>query len=327
MKRSDPNVARVFHALGDSTRRAMLERLSSGPMSVSLLAEPFDMSLAAVVQHLQILQKAGLVKTEKVGRVRSCRIEASGLRAAEEWLRARRPEWDRKLDRLEMFFDNPDEQSAKMKTLDRNEDRRPGRKAPLLDRGTANRREWGPSGPRDAGTKMIGFSHGPFDDPPSARRAPQETRTYFVTAVTAGRRRLFQVASAAELLMRTILDYRAQGKFLLHAFVIMPDHFHALVTPAPDVSLEKAMQFIKGGFSFRLKSKRDVWLHSFNESQIMGEPKFVNCVHYIEQNPVRRGLASTPESHPFGSAACGPLDPIPHHLKGRRQKGTEKGRA
>ncbi len=74
---------------------------SSGPMSVSLLAEPFDMSLAAVVQHLQILEKAGLVKTEKVGRVRSCRVEAAGLRAAEEWLRARRPEWDRTLDRLE----------------------------------------------------------------------------------------------------------------------------------------------------------------------------------------------------------------------------------
>jgi DNA-binding transcriptional ArsR family regulator len=98
----NPKIARVFHALGDPTRRAMLERLSSGPMSVSLLAEPFDMSLAAVVQH------AGLVKTEKVGRVRSCRVEASGLRAAEEWLRARRPEWDRKLDRLEQFLDKPD---------------------------------------------------------------------------------------------------------------------------------------------------------------------------------------------------------------------------
>ena len=107
MKRSDSNVARVFHALGDSTRRAMLERLSSGPMSVSVLAEPFDMSLAAVVQHLQILQKAGLVKTEKVGRVRSCRVEASGLHAAEEWLSARRPEWDRRLDRLELFLDEP----------------------------------------------------------------------------------------------------------------------------------------------------------------------------------------------------------------------------
>ena len=107
MKRSSPNIARVFHALGDPTRRAMLERLSSGPMSVSFLAEPFDMSLAAVVQHLQILQKAGLVKTEKVGRVRSCRVEASGLRAAEQWLRARRPEWDRKLDRLEQLLDPP----------------------------------------------------------------------------------------------------------------------------------------------------------------------------------------------------------------------------
>jgi len=107
MKRN-PKIDRVFHALGDPTRRAMLERLSSGPMSVSLLAEPFDMSLAAVVQHLQVLQKAGLVMTEKTGRVRSCRVEASGVRAAEEWLRARRPEWDRKLDHLEQLLDKPD---------------------------------------------------------------------------------------------------------------------------------------------------------------------------------------------------------------------------
>ncbi len=107
MKRKDPNVARLFHALADPTRRGLLERLSSGPMSVSRLAEPFDMSLAAVVQHLQILEKAGLVRTEKIGRVRSCRVEASGLRAAEEWLRARRPEWDCRLDRLELFLDAP----------------------------------------------------------------------------------------------------------------------------------------------------------------------------------------------------------------------------
>jgi DNA-binding transcriptional ArsR family regulator len=108
MKENQPKIDRVFQALGDATRRAMLERLSSGPMSVSLLAEPFKMSLAAVVQHLQVLEGAGLVKTEKLGRVRSCRIEAAGLRAAEEWLRARRPEWDRKLDQLEEFLDEPD---------------------------------------------------------------------------------------------------------------------------------------------------------------------------------------------------------------------------
>jgi DNA-binding transcriptional ArsR family regulator len=117
VKRNSPNpsakIARVFHALGDPTRRAMLERLSSGPMSVSFLAEPFDMSLAAVVQHLQILQKAGLVKTEKIGRVRTCRVEASGLRAAEEWLSARRPEWDRRLDRLVEFLDEPAERRKK----------------------------------------------------------------------------------------------------------------------------------------------------------------------------------------------------------------------
>ncbi len=148
------------------------------------------------------------------------------------------------------------------------------------------------------------------------RLAPQETRTYLVTAVTAQRRSLFQVTATAELLEQTILDYQSQGKFLLHAFVIMPDHFHAVITPAPDVSLEKAMQFIKGGFSFRLKSKLDVWVRSFNESQISTREKFVSCVRYIEENPVRRGLASTPEAYPFSSAARGRLDCMPVHLRG-----------
>jgi putative transposase len=83
------------------------------------------------------------------------------------------------------------------------------------------------------------------------RLAPQETRTYLVTAVTAERRSLFQVTATAELLEQTILDYHSQGKYVLHALVIMPDHFHALITPAADVSLKKTMQFIKGGFSFR----------------------------------------------------------------------------
>jgi putative transposase len=139
------------------------------------------------------------------------------------------------------------------------------------------------------------------------RFAPQETRTYLVTAVTAQRRRLFQVTATAELFQQIILDYRRQGKFELHAFVIMPDHFHALITPAPDVSLEKAVQFIKGAFSFRLKSKLDVWMRSFNDSQIMSEEKFHNCVCYIEENPVRRGLAMSPNGYRFSSASCGPV--------------------
>jgi putative transposase len=154
------------------------------------------------------------------------------------------------------------------------------------------------------------------------RFAPQETRTYLVTAVAAERRSLFQVTATAELLRQTILGYRSQGRFLLHAFVIMPDHFHALMTPAPDVSLEKAMQFIKGGFSFRLKSKFDVWMRSFNESQITTEEKFMNCLRYIEENPVRRGLVSTPQAHPFSSAALAPLDPMPLHLRSRASRGV-----
>jgi len=116
------------------------------------------------------------------------------------------------------------------------------------------------------------------------------------------------------LLQQTILDYRKQGRFLLHAFVIMPDHFHVLITPAPDVSLEKAMQFIKGGFSFRLKSKLDVWMRSFNEVQIMSAEKFVRCERYIEENPVRRGLALTPKAFDFSSAKFEGLDPMPIHL-------------
>ncbi len=108
-KKKKLDAGRVFQALGDATRRAMLERLSDGPMSVSRLAEPFAMTLAAVVQHLQVLEQAGLVKTEKVGRVRSCRVDSAGLNRAAEWLAARRPEWERKLDRLGALLAEPED--------------------------------------------------------------------------------------------------------------------------------------------------------------------------------------------------------------------------
>jgi len=93
-------VDRVFHALGDATRRTIMEKLSQGPVSVSHLAEPLDLTLAAVVQHLQVLEDCGLVHTEKVGRVRTCRIEPKGLSVAEQWIRDRRTIWERRLDRL-----------------------------------------------------------------------------------------------------------------------------------------------------------------------------------------------------------------------------------
>lgn len=94
----------VFQALSDPTRRIMVERLSRGPITVSALAEPLDMSLPAVMQHLQVLEASGLVRSEKVGRVRTCRIEAAPLRSAEQWVSARRASWERKLDRLGDFL-------------------------------------------------------------------------------------------------------------------------------------------------------------------------------------------------------------------------------
>jgi DNA-binding transcriptional ArsR family regulator len=109
MKKKKPNIDRIFHALGDATRRAMVVRLSQGPMSVSRLAEPFEMTLAAVVQHLQVLEECGLVQTEKVGRVRSCRIESTGLDAMEVWICDRRSNWERRLDRLGDLLAGPDE--------------------------------------------------------------------------------------------------------------------------------------------------------------------------------------------------------------------------
>ncbi|MDR3699588.1 MAG: metalloregulator ArsR/SmtB family transcription factor [Candidatus Sulfopaludibacter sp.] len=100
MPRLKVDIGQVFHALGDPTRRAIVQKVSEGPISVSRLAEPLSITLAAVVQHLQVLEESGLIRTEKLGRVRTCRIEPAGLSAAERWIRDRRSEWERKLDRL-----------------------------------------------------------------------------------------------------------------------------------------------------------------------------------------------------------------------------------
>jgi len=99
---------RAFHALADPARRAMVGRLVLGPASVSELAAPLAMSLPAVVQHLAVLEDAGLVRSKKVGRVRTCRIEGASLRAAEDWLARRRMQWEGRLDRLGAFLDAQD---------------------------------------------------------------------------------------------------------------------------------------------------------------------------------------------------------------------------
>ncbi len=91
---------RTFQALADKSRRSMVERLTVGPASVSELAAPLAMSLAAVVQHVQVLEACGVVKTEKVGRTRMCRIEPAAMTAAEQWIADRRRGWEARLDRL-----------------------------------------------------------------------------------------------------------------------------------------------------------------------------------------------------------------------------------
>lgn len=95
----------AFQALADPTRRAMVERLSRGPASVSELAAPLPMSMSAVVQHLRILEASGLVASEKTGRVRTCRVDARALSAAERWINDRRRSVERSLDRLGAFLD------------------------------------------------------------------------------------------------------------------------------------------------------------------------------------------------------------------------------
>jgi DNA-binding transcriptional ArsR family regulator len=96
----DLDLDRLFHALADPARRAIVERLTRGPAPVSELARPLPMSLPAAMQHLGVLEDAGIVRSEKVGRVRSCAIEPQALSQAEQWINARRVEWENRLDRL-----------------------------------------------------------------------------------------------------------------------------------------------------------------------------------------------------------------------------------
>jgi DNA-binding transcriptional ArsR family regulator len=107
----DGSLDRVFQALADPTRRDIVERLTRGPASVSALAEPLAMSLPAVMQHLQVLEACGLVRSEKVGRVRTCQVEPPALRTAEDWLARQRTAWETRLDHLgDYLTDAPDDE-------------------------------------------------------------------------------------------------------------------------------------------------------------------------------------------------------------------------
>jgi DNA-binding transcriptional ArsR family regulator len=108
MPNQSPGLDQLFQALVDPSRRSMVERLIKGPASVKQLAEPLSMSLPAVMQHLGVLEACGLVRSEKVGRIRTCRIEPAGLRIAEDWLSRQRTDWESRLDRLgDILTENP----------------------------------------------------------------------------------------------------------------------------------------------------------------------------------------------------------------------------
>ena len=113
MLKDSPLLDRAFQALADPTRRTMLARLARGPASVSELAKPLPISLPAVLQHLQALEGSGLIRTEKKGRVRTCRIEPGVLSAAERWIADQRTHWEARLDRFEAHLDTMQEEKGK----------------------------------------------------------------------------------------------------------------------------------------------------------------------------------------------------------------------
>ncbi|MEO7521748.1 MAG: metalloregulator ArsR/SmtB family transcription factor [Gemmatimonas sp.] len=104
-----PDVDLVFHALGDPTRRAIVERLGKrGPIAASALADPIGITLSAVIQHLRVLEECRLVRTEKVGRVRTCRVEPAGFSALARWVDSQRSTWERRLDRMTALLEEAD---------------------------------------------------------------------------------------------------------------------------------------------------------------------------------------------------------------------------
>jgi putative transposase len=131
-------------------------------------------------------------------------------------------------------------------------------------------------------------------------------RTFFVTTRTAGGRSIFQTDRMANLFIEVLRSTMRSKKIVVHDFVVMPNHVHILMTIPGELSLEKAMQLIKGGFSFRANKELDfrgeIWQRGFSDERINDEHSFQQHREYIDNNPVKAGLANSPEEYPFGSA-------------------------
>src|ERR1700722_2117201 len=131
--------------------------------------------------------------------------------------------------------------------------------------------------------------------------------TYFVTTKTWQSREIFQVPEILTILIECLLRYRDQGAYLLHEIVVMPNHLHLLLTPSGETSLEKAMQFVKGGSSHEIHRQREhkmqIWQAGFHEQTVRDVRDYRSKVDYIHMNPVHSHLAERPDDWPYGSAA------------------------
>jgi putative transposase len=164
---------------------------------------------------------------------------------------------------------------------------------------------------------------------PAREHATNNSQTYFVTSDTWERRALFHVDSWARLFFKTLLSHRGEA-YLLHEFVLMPDHLHVLITPF--VALEKAIQLIKGGFSFRAKkelgSNMEIWRRGFADHRIRDAEDYDRHLHYIHLNPVKKNLCADPAEYRYSSAYPEwKLDPIPQGLKPEGTVGAASGTA
>ncbi len=146
------------------------------------------------------------------------------------------------------------------------------------------------------------------------------SNTYFITSGTRGGRFILQSDRMARLFVDTLLHYRDQQKYLVHQYVVMPSHAHLLITPCAGTTIEKAMQFIKGGFSYRVRKElglnAEIWERGYVDHRIRDAQDYATHVTYIRENPVRAGLVETLGAFPY-SSACGEvvLDACPQRLK------------
>jgi REP-associated tyrosine transposase len=154
----------------------------------------------------------------------------------------------------------------------------------------------------------------------NASNISSDSRTFFVTSSTHNKRSLLQSERSAGLFVEVLYHYRAQRKYRLHEWVVMPDHFHLLLTVGSDMSIERAVQFVKGGFAFRagkeLGARAPFWQKGFSEVRVFDGQQYAEIRDYIRNNPVKKHLVAQPEEYLYSSARPGfELDSPPQRLK------------